>query len=320
MEQLGAKNMHARAGGAPRRRAHSFSLIFDEIFTEDMVRPAAAAAAAAATGSSAFGLPANGHGPNTNAAASAELSGFNSASGGALFPGNFSIWDGGEDLMAGSSAFDLPVNGHGPDTDAAASAELSGFNSGGALFPGNFCIRDGGEGLICSLGPERARVARGEVSFENFLMDGSDGDFVVKLVNFEKENTKAKHDVLDTPPPSFDFASITSKLGENNDSWKSLETKAKHLVAVKMGRPVKATKKKVMISIARSNTPPTTHKRKLATVSADSGVSEEARRQIAAESHRRATAKRSRTQGRFAKRQYVWVNVGEDGRKTAAKK
>jgi len=257
------RNTHARAETA-RRRAHSFSLIFDEIFTEDMV-PAcpAASAAAAALGSSAFGLPANGHGPNTDAAASAELSGFNGA-------------------------------------------------SGGALFPENFCIGENGEDLIYSVGPERApRVAQGEVSFENFSMDGgNDGDFIVKLVNFE-ENTKAKYDVLDTPPPSFDFASITSKLEENDDSWRSLETKAKHLVAAKKGRSVKATKKKVKM--------PTTNKRKVAPLSEDSGMSKEARRREAAESHRRATAKRSRTQGRFAKRQYVWVNVDEDGRKTADK-
>ena len=265
------KNAKKRAAtAAARPRAPSFSLIFDEIFTEDMVLPAASIAPA--DGSSGFNRPANGHGPNTDTAARMELSGFNNVSGGSLFP--------------------------------------------------NFCIGEDGEDLIYSLGPEAAHGEE-EVSFENYSMDDDDGEFIVRLVKFE-ENVKAKYSVLDTPPPSFDFASITSKLKENEESWKSLQTKAEHLAASKTRKEIEAAaNRKAEIKtekpVVRSHTPPTTNarknKRKLSVVAENSWKFKEKRREEAAESHRRATAKRSRTQGRFVKRQYVWVNIGLDGRK-----
>lgn len=226
------------------------------------------------------------------------------------------------ELMLGSSVFAHPVNGHGPSNNATACVELSGFGnaSGGGLFPDNFCIGEDGESLICSLGPEYS-IFEDEVSFENFSIDSNESEFIVSLVNFE-ENTKAKYGALETPPPSFDFTSITSKLTANEQSWKSLKTKAAQLVKTNRSSRTRTTAKYKAIknnnATVRSDTPPTTHKRKLATNPEKLIMSEEVRRREAAESHRRATAKRSRIHGRFAKRQYVWVNVGADGRKIVA--
>jgi hypothetical protein len=264
MEQT-TKNAHKRAASAARPKAPSFSLIFDEIFTEDMLPQPAFSAQA-----------------------------------------------------LGSSALNLPANGHGPNIDTAACLKFAGFNDarGGAPFPDKFCIGEDGEDLMHSLGPE---LAQEEVSFENFSMDNDHGDFIVRLMKFD-EQAKAKYGVLETPPPSFDFASITSKLKEHENSWKNLRTKAAQLVATgtkQIGTDSNLeAENNVEKLVGRSHTPPTTNKRNLAaTVSENLTMSKQARRNEAAESHRRATAKRSRTQGRFAKRQYVWVSIGTDGRK-----
>lgn len=261
------KSEYVRASMVARPREPSFSLILNEIFSEDFVPLA-------------------------------------------LSPSQ----------AIGSSAFTHLVNGHGPSTNATAPVDIPDFSEGGGgeFFPDNFCIGENGENLIYSLGPEQMQEEN-SISIDDFSMGSNESEFIVRLVNFE-ENTKAKYDVLETPPPSFDFTSIACKFMENNESWKSLQKKAENLVKSNRKKSIMTNAKNQLKEdqnvMVRSITPPTTHKRKLATNIAKSTMSKEVRRQEAAESHRRATAKRARINGRFAKRQYVWVNIGADGRKT----
>eukprot|EP00946_MAST-07B_sp_MAST-7B-sp1_P004682 g4682.t1 len=207
--------------------------------------------------------------------------------------------------------FDHPANGHYPsDVGRDSGVELTCFNSSRGLneeasfFPDNFCIGEDGEDLTYCLGPD----LEGEnTTFENFSLD-EESAFVIKLVNFQ-ENTSQL--CCDNESPSFDFSEFMSKLSKENDSWKKLESKAQNLLVKS-----KPEQSKVLGSPMK-NVPP---KRKLEMISNEKKSStpiKEQHRLSAAESHRRATAKRTRIQGRFKRRQHVWVNIGEDGRKIA---
>lgn len=136
-------------------------------------------------------------------------------------------------------------------------------------------------------------------------VDQDGQEFVIRLSKYD-ENFKQR--VCKALPPTFDFGSVIALVSTSNKdlvSWPSLETKAKQLVSYPIPIP-----SELSIPPQRPNTPPT-KKRKFQNSVPFTG---DIRKMSAAASHRRATAKRTRIHGRFAKRKYTWVNVGQDGR------
>eukprot|EP00946_MAST-07B_sp_MAST-7B-sp1_P002963 g2963.t1 len=253
--------------------------------------------------------PANGHYPSDIGRDSGvELTGFNTSRGlsgdASFFPDNFCIGEDGEDL----------TYCHGPDLqgknitfenfslDDNTSHGLSGDAS---FFPDNFCIGEDGEDLTHCLGPD---LQGKNTTFENFSLD-DESAFVIKLVNFQENTSQLS---FGNEHPSFDFSEFIPKLKKENDSWKMLESKAQNLLVKSKGKPERSKER----GSPDQDAPP---KRKLEMISNEKSniPSKEQQRLRAAESHRRATAKRTRIQGRFKRRQHVWVNIGEDGRKIA---